>query len=60
MALFIENKSLDETYFSFNEANADDKHYFQNFGNGTIGVKDHFDNQDFDDLLVGYEVNTLI
>ena len=29
-------------------------------GNGTVGVKDHFDNQDFDDLLVGFEVNTLI
>lgn len=56
LAPFIENESLEATYFSFNEANAEDKHYFKNLGNGTLGVKDHFYNQDFDDLLIGFDV----
>ena len=60
LAPFIENKSLEATYFSFNEANAEEKYYFKSLGDGTVGVKDHFDNQDFDDLLVGFDVNKLI
>ena len=60
LAPFIENKSLEATYFSFNEANAEDKYYFKSLGNFTVGVKDHFDNQDFDDLLIGLDVSTPI
>tara|TARA_B100001093_G_C26266762_1_gene775121 strand:- start:21 stop:530 length:510 start_codon:yes stop_codon:yes gene_type:complete len=59
LALFVENESTGETFFSFNEANMEGKEYFQGLGNGTIGIKDEFNNEDFDDLLISFDVNPL-
>ena len=46
-----------QTYFSFEEANADGITHFRQFGNGTIGVEDLYGvgEQDFDDLILGFD-----
>ena len=60
LAYFVENESLGETFFSFVEANLDDQNYFQGMGDGTIGIKDEYNNEDFDDLLISFDVNPLV
>ena len=60
LAYFIENESSGETFFSFVEANLDDQEYFQGFGDGSIGIKDELNKEDFDDLLISFDVNPLI
>ncbi len=59
LALFVENESTGETVFSFNEAHMEGKEYFQGLGDGTIGIKDEFNNEDFDDLFIRFYVNPL-
>ena len=59
LAPFIEDKLTGETYFVFDEANADGEKFFKNLGNGTIGVKDDKNNNDFDDIIISFDLQSL-
>ena len=52
--LFVENESSD-TVFTFNEANLEGKEYFHGLGDGTIGIKDELNNDEFDHLLISFD-----
>ena len=58
-APFIKDTSTGEVYFAFDEANADGEKFFKSFGDGTIGVKDDKNNDDFDDLIISLDLQSL-
>ena len=58
-ATYLTDNLTGETYFAFDEANAEGNKFFKSFGDGTIGIKDDKNNQDFDDLLLGLDINFL-
>ena len=58
-APFLEDKLTGEVYFAFDEENADGSKFFKSFGDGTIGIKDDKNNDDFDDLIVSLDLQSL-
>ena len=58
-APFMEDELTGEVYFAFDEANAEGDLFFKSNGDGTIGVKDDKNNDDFDDLIVSLDLQSL-
>ena len=58
-ATYITDNLKGETYFAFDEANADGAKIFRSFGDGTIGIKDDKNNDDFDDMLLSFDLTNL-
>ncbi len=58
-ATYLTDNLTGETYFAFDEANADGEKFFKSFGDGTIGIKDDKNNDDFDDLIVSLDLQSL-
>ena len=58
-APFLEDKSTGEVYFAFDVQNAWGEKFFKSFGDGTIGIKDDKNNDDFDDLIVSLDLQSL-
>ena len=59
-APFLEDKLTGEVYFAFDEEHADGSKFFKSFGDGTIGIKDDKNNDDFDDMIVSLDLRSLI
>ena len=57
-APFMEDELTGEKYFAFDEANAEGDLFFKSNGDGTIGIKDHKNNDDFDDLIVSLDLQS--
>ena len=57
-APFLEDKSTGEVYFAFDVQNAWGEKFFKSFGDGTIGIKDDKNNDDFDDLIVSLDLQS--
>ncbi len=58
-APFMEDQLTGDKYFAFDEANAEGDLFFKSNGDGTIGIKDDKNNDDFDDLLVSLDMQSL-
>ena len=58
-ATYLTDNLTGETYFAFDEANAEGNKFFKSFGDGTIGIKDDKNNEDFDDLLLSFDLQSL-
>ena len=58
-APFLEDKLTGEVYFAFDEENGDGSKFFKSFGDGTIGIKDDKNNDDFDDLIISLDLQSL-
>ena len=56
----MEDELTGEKYFAFDEANAEGDLFFKSNGDGTIGVKDDKNNDDFDDLIVSLDLQNLL
>jgi hypothetical protein len=58
-ASYLKDNLTGETYFAFDEANADGDKFFKSFGDGTIGIKDDKNNDDFDDMILSFDLQSL-
>ncbi len=58
-APFLEDKLTGEVYFAFDEANVDGEQFLKSNGDGTIGIKDDKNNDDFDDLIISFDLQSL-
>jgi hypothetical protein len=58
-APFMEDQLTGDKYFAFDEANAEGDLFFKSNGDGTIGIKDDKNNDDFDDLIVSLDLQKL-
>ena len=58
-ATYLTDNLTGETYFAFDEANADGNKFFKSLGDGTIGIKDDKNNDDFDDLIVSLDLHSI-
>ena len=54
-----ETGSQTESPLLLDEANAEGDLFFKSNGDGTIGVKDDKNNDDFDDLIVSLDLQSL-
>ena len=59
LATYLTDNLTGETYFAFDEANVDGDKFFKSFGDGTIGIKDDKNNDDFDDLIISLDLQSL-